>query len=72
MAPSAIETEIPTQTKQAPRKPLKSTGSLDKFDSIDITPVIGTEYTQANLVDLLQGPDSAAQLRDLAIKSWWS
>jgi len=69
MAPSAIETEIPIVNKQAARKPLKYSGSLEKFESIDITPVIGTEYTQASLVEILQGPNSDELLRDLAIKS---
>jgi alpha-ketoglutarate-dependent taurine dioxygenase len=77
MAPVAIDSELqlPVQTKHAetetatyPRPPLKYSGSLDQFDSIDITPIIGTEYSSANLVELLNAPNTDALIRDLAIK----
>jgi alpha-ketoglutarate-dependent taurine dioxygenase len=71
MAPSAvaIETEIPVHSKQQKfPTPLKSSGSLDKYESIDSTPVIGTEYPTANLVDFLNAPNSDELIRDLAIK----
>ena len=76
MAPALIEPEtiLPVQTKQLPqhqsqsRTPLKSSGSLDAHESIDITPVIGTEYPTANLVEWLQSPNADTLLRDLAIK----
>ena len=51
------------------KEPLKSTGSLDKYTSIDITPVIGTEYPDVNLVELINAPNADELLRDLAIKS---
>ena len=80
MAPSAVQQQ---QTEEASvadlanlklkassfKEPLKSTGSLDKYTSIDITPVIGTEYPQVNLVELVNAPNADELLRDLAIKS---
>jgi alpha-ketoglutarate-dependent taurine dioxygenase len=68
MAPSATEVELPISTKQGHREPLKSAGVLVGFESIDITPVIGTEYPHANLVELLNAPNSDDLIRDLAIK----
>lgn len=54
-------------------QPLKQSGSLDKFDSEDVTPVIGREFPSANIVnDFLNAPDADALLRDLAITSKFS
>lgn len=51
-------------------QPLKQSGSLDKFDSEDVTPVIGREFPATNIVDdFLNAPDADALLRDLAITS---
>jgi len=78
MAPSAVEIEQQASVTDLAnlklkassfKEPLKSTGSLDKYTSIDITPVIGTEYTQVNLVELINAPNADELLRDLAIKS---
>lgn len=76
MAPSAVDVEAPdngnaviTQKATSARSPLKSSGTLDQHRSIDITPIIGTEFPEANLVDWLNGPNADAILRDLAIKS---
>lgn len=50
--------------------PLKKSGALDKFDSEDVTPVIGREFINVNIVDdLLNAYESDALLRDLAITS---
>lgn len=51
-------------------KPLK-TGLLDsRFDYEDITPTIGREYHDVDIVkDLMQGPDADELLRDLGITS---
>jgi alpha-ketoglutarate-dependent taurine dioxygenase len=74
MAPGLIDQvaeALPIQTKSTPReypKPLKSSGSLDSYESIDITPIIGTEFPTANLVDWINSPDADTLLRDLAIK----
>jgi alpha-ketoglutarate-dependent taurine dioxygenase len=58
-----------TTTVKATTQYLKSSGSLDLLQSIDITPVIGTEFPSAKLVDLINSPNSDQLLRDLAIKS---
>ena len=50
-------------------KPLKLSGALDKFKSFDVTPVIGREFPDLNLVALMESPESDALLRDLAITS---
>ncbi|EXJ89885.1 hypothetical protein A1O3_02952 [Capronia epimyces CBS 606.96] len=77
MAPSAVETPAPvpvgdkqkTHTVTLPiRQPLKASGALDKYASEDLTPVIGTEFPTANLVEWLQSPNADELLRDLAIK----
>jgi hypothetical protein len=77
MAPSADlpdrTTDLPSAKDSRPRneKPLKKSGALDTaFEYDELTPVIGREYPKANIVDdLLNGPDSDALLRDLAITS---
>ncbi|KIV98595.1 uncharacterized protein PV09_09613 [Verruconis gallopava] len=71
MAPIAVDSEskaLPVQAKQQYPTPLKYSGSLDAYESIDITPVIGTEYPTANLVDFINSPNADTLLRDLAIK----
>jgi hypothetical protein len=57
-----------------PRKPLKQSGLLnEKFESDDLTPVIGREFPKVNIVDdLLNSPDADTLLRDLAITSAYS
>jgi hypothetical protein len=70
MSPSAVATPIPAEAHPAKSiKPIKSNGSLDEFESIDLTPVIGTEYPKVQLVDLIKAPNADQLLRDLAIKS---
>jgi hypothetical protein len=54
-----------------PRKPLRQSGLLnEKFESDDLTPVIGREFPKVNIVDdLLNSPEADTLLRDLAITS---
>jgi len=71
MTPSviAVETsvEIPRVTKSI-RTPLKSSGSLNQFEKVDLTTVIGTEFAKGvQLTDLLNAPNSDDLIRDLAI-----
>jgi hypothetical protein len=70
MTPSVGQTTTinsPQVTKSS-RVPLKSSGSLDKFEKFDVTPVIGTEFKGGvQLVDLLLAPNSDELIRDLAI-----
>jgi hypothetical protein len=74
MAPSATESPQVTTAihpgKAAAAKPwVKSTGSLDHFEHIEVTPVIGREYPHLNLVSLLKSPNSEDLLRELALTS---
>jgi hypothetical protein len=46
------------------REPLKYSGSLDEYKSLDVTPVIGREFIDVQLTDLLNDDQ---KLRDLAI-----
>lgn len=45
-------------------KPLKYSGSLDEYKSFDVTNVIGREYPEASLLDILKDDE---KIRDLAI-----
>ncbi|ETI26740.1 hypothetical protein G647_10185 [Cladophialophora carrionii CBS 160.54] len=73
MAPSAVHVDAPrdigiVQKTLFGREPLKASKSLDQFTSIDITPVIGTEFPEADLVEWINSPNADELLRDLAIK----
>lgn len=72
MAPSAtsigIDTTAQTGKAYQHREALKPTGVLDQYKQKDLTPVIGTEFLNVNLVDWLNAPNSDELLRDLAIK----
>jgi hypothetical protein len=46
------------------KEPLKYSGSLDEYQSLDVTPVIGREFPTLELTDIL---DDDRKLRDLAI-----
>ncbi|MCJ1311351.1 hypothetical protein MMC25_005022 [Agyrium rufum] len=50
-----------------PKEPLKLSGALEQFKSFDVTPVIGREYSNANLAEWLRAPNSDDLIRDLAI-----
>ncbi|KID74411.1 Alpha-ketoglutarate-dependent sulfonate dioxygenase [Metarhizium brunneum] len=70
MAPATIEpaVQLPIQTKSIPSaKPIRAKGNLDSFESFDVTPIIGREFPKANLVELLNAPNSDELLRDLAV-----
>lgn len=46
--------------------PLVPQGLLDKFEHFESTPVIGREYANLNVRDLLTAPDGDAKFADLA------
>lgn len=48
-------------------EPMKYSGSLDHLEYVDVTPIIGREYTKAMIKDILYAPNAEQQLRDLAI-----
>ncbi|KAK0387494.1 hypothetical protein NLU13_5806 [Sarocladium strictum] len=49
------------------REPLQLSGALGHLKYFESTPVIGREYEDVNLVELLRAPNSDELLRDLAI-----
>ncbi|KAE8324472.1 hypothetical protein BDV39DRAFT_118291 [Aspergillus sergii] len=60
---------VPTTTMQ-PTERQHSSGSLDSFDPIMVTPVIGNEFAKGtcNIVnDILHAPNAEQRIRDLAI-----
>jgi hypothetical protein len=64
--------EIVTQsavprTKSLIKEPLKLSGVLDQFNSVDLTPAIGREFPDAKLIDWLNAPNADELIRDLAI-----
>jgi len=50
-------------------KPLKLKGVLKPLKQFMVTPTVGTEFPEANLVEMLNAPNSDELLRDLAITS---
>jgi hypothetical protein len=77
MAPSAaaaqVATDIPIhpgKAAAAAAKPwLKSSGALDQYEHIELTPVIGREYPTANVVSWLEAPNSDELIKELALTS---
>lgn len=51
------------------KEPMKSNGSLDDYEKIQLAPIIGTEFTKANLVDMMNAPNSGELLAELAYTS---
>ncbi|KAL8709371.1 MAG: hypothetical protein Q9220_005865 [cf. Caloplaca sp. 1 TL-2023] len=49
------------------KESLKLKGHLDKYKSFRVTPIIGTEFPDANVVEWLKAPNSDELIRDLAI-----
>ena len=50
-------------------EPLKLKGHLNNYKSFKVTPIIGTEFPDANVVEWLKAPNSDELIRDLAITS---
>ncbi|KAK1826802.1 hypothetical protein QBC39DRAFT_12311 [Podospora conica] len=64
--PSAASDDLPPRLENHV-EPLKLSGALDQFNSFDVTPVIGREFSGVDLVKWLRAPNSDELLRDLAI-----
>lgn len=65
--PNVGEIKSAIQNASSPipiREPLKYSGSLDDYKSFDVTPVIGRELPDVQLVDILNDDQ---KIRDLAI-----
>ncbi|PGH17244.1 hypothetical protein AJ80_04886 [Polytolypa hystricis UAMH7299] len=65
MSPTAIDNESVTSK---PRQYLKSSGLLEQFEQDHLTPIIGTEFPNAQLVDWINAPNADALLHELAVK----
>jgi hypothetical protein len=65
---TAVGREATTQ-EHSTRKPLELSGALEGYQSFDVTPVIGREFVNVNLKELLRAPNSDDLIRDLAITS---
>lgn len=50
-------------------EPLKLKGYLSNHKSFKVTPIVGTEFPDANVVEWLKAPNSDELIRDLAITS---
>ena len=48
-------------------KPMKYGGSLDHLEFVEVTPIIGREYTNAKIKDILNADNWEEQIRDLAV-----
>jgi hypothetical protein len=60
----AAQADVKPELANRLEGPLKYSGSLDAFKSHEVTPVIGREYPDLNLVDILEDDE---KLRDLAV-----
>jgi len=49
-------------------EPLKYSGSLDEYESFDVTAVIGKEFPKLQISSILHDD---RKIRDLAITGWW-
>jgi hypothetical protein len=65
---NGLEEALPARYENH-KEPLKLSGALDQLEHFDVTPVIGREYVNVDLVELLRAPNSDELLRDLAITS---
>ncbi|KAL4946318.1 hypothetical protein BDV06DRAFT_218448 [Aspergillus oleicola] len=59
-----VEAQEATAASSYIREPLKYSGSLDEFKSFDVTPIIGREFPDTQLTDILNDDQ---KIRDLAI-----
>lgn len=56
-------------TEQQYPQPMRQSGSLDSFERVELTPILGTEFRQVDVADWLTRSDSDRLLQDLAILS---
>lgn len=65
-----VEQKIASLRLTGARIPLKLGHSLDKFEKIDATPLIGTEFARGiQVADWLKSPNADELIKDLAILS---
>lgn len=63
--PQTYEGNDPAIAKTRCLEPLKNSGSLEKFEQNELTPVIGTEFIGVQAAEWLDGDEQL--IRDLAI-----
>jgi hypothetical protein len=51
------------------RDSIKYSGSLDSYSQNDLTPVIGTEYEELQVADILESDQCDRLIKDLAVTS---
>lgn len=70
--PSAVSAHSGSNATATTRcvKPIVYSGSLDKYEQADLTPVIGREFYGLQVADLLRGDDQS--FRDLAATSMFT
>ncbi|KAF9732445.1 hypothetical protein PMIN03_003019 [Paraphaeosphaeria minitans] len=61
-----VHPTVPSSRPSCPT-PLKYSGSLDHLRYLEITPIIGREYPDVKITDILHAPNADEQIRDLAI-----
>lgn len=67
---AAAATPTTAAATTASAKPwLKSTGVLDQFEHFEVTPIIGREYSNVDIVEWLQAPNSDELIKELAVTS---
>lgn len=62
----AVDESLP-ELRTDHREPLKLSGALDKYEHFDVTPIIGREFVDVDLAEILRAPNSDELIRDLAI-----
>ncbi|ROT39095.1 TfdA family taurine catabolism dioxygenase TauD [Sodiomyces alkalinus F11] len=55
---SEVQEEQLPELRTGHKEPLQLSGALDKYEHFEVTPVIGREYVDVNLVELLRAPNS--------------
>jgi hypothetical protein len=71
-ASGSVNETAPIESTWTHKEPLQLQGALDKYESFDVTPIIGREFPSVNLKEWLESPNSDDLLRDLAITSQYS
>ncbi len=67
---TAVEEQKPAAaTSKYVREPLKLAGVIEAWKHFDVTPVIGREFENVDLADVLKAENSDELIRDLAITS---
>lgn len=76
MAPIAVSTEAQapevhakglSKNSMKTYPPLKSKHTLDQYKQVQLTPVMGTEFKNVDLAELLRAPNSDDLIRDLSV-----